>query len=57
MNSEDAVKMVYRDLAVSMTAAGDILLPPLRNSPADASAALRSTRLQTFALHPGSMPR
>jgi hypothetical protein len=25
MNSEDAVKMVYRDLAVSMTAAGDIV--------------------------------
>jgi hypothetical protein len=25
MNSEDAVNMVYRDLAVSMTAAGDIV--------------------------------
>ena len=25
MNSEDAVKMVYRDLDVSMTAAGDIV--------------------------------
>ena len=33
MNSEDAVKMVYRDLAVSMTAAGDIVPAALEELP------------------------